>query len=94
MKKTLAFILLVGCGELPDETSDYECQAHNPGYSHSVIFCGGREADNVEDVFVTCNARKSRQEQFDGCIGDIDLMDLDPNCELHHVCLEPWTEED
>ncbi len=94
MKKALAFILLVGCGEgLPDKDFGYECRVHDDGYSHSVIFCGGREPENVEDVFVTCDVRKSRLEQFEGCIGDIDLMDLDPNCELQHVCLETWTED-
>ena len=89
MKKTLAFVLLVGCGDnFPDKKLGQQCQSYNSDYSHSVIFCGGRELENVEDVFVACNVRKSRQEQFEGCIGDIDLMDLDPNCELQHVCLE------
>ena len=89
MKKVLAFTLLVGCGDgFPDKEIDHECQSYDSGYSHSVIFCGGRELENVEDVFVACNVRKSRQEQFEGCIGDIDLMDLHPDCELQHVCLE------
>mgnify|MGYP001181642863 FL=1 len=87
MKKALAFTLLVGCGDgIPDKDFGYECQAHDMNYSHSVIFCGGREMDNVEDVFVACNVRESRQDQFEGCIGDVDLMDLDPDCELQHVC--------
>ena len=89
MKKVLAFTLLVGCGDgLPDKDFGYECRSHDPTYSHTVLFCGGRSAENVEDVFITCNVRKSRQEQFEGCIGDIDLMDLEPDCELQHVCLE------
>ena len=89
MKKTLAFVLLIGCGDgLSDENFDNECRPHSDNYSHSAILCGGQEPENVEDVFVTCNVRKSRQEQFEGCIGDIDLMDLDPNCALQHVCLE------
>ena len=88
MKKIVLALAVFGCGEFPDKDFGQECQAHDMNYSHSVIFCGGREMDNVEDVFVTCNVRKSRQEQFEGCIGDVDLMDLDPDCELQHVCLE------
>ena len=89
MKKVLAFALLVGCGDgLPDKDFGYECYSYDSNYTHSVIFCGGREPENVEDVFVACNVRKSRQEQYEGCIGDIDLMDLDPDCELQHVCVE------
>ena len=89
MKKVLAFAMLVGCGDgLPDKDFGYECRSYDSNYSHSVIFCGGREIDDVEDVFVACNVRKSRQEQFEGCIGDIDLMDHDPDGELQHVCLE------
>ena len=89
MKKVLAFTVLVGCGDaLPDNDFDYGCRSHSDGYSHSVILCGGQEPENVEDIFVTCNIRKSRQEQFEGCIGSTDLMDLDPDCELLHVCLE------
>ena len=87
MKKVLAFAMLVGCGDgLPDKDFGYECRSYDSNYSHSVIFCGGREPENVEDVFMTCNVRKSRQEQFEGCIGDVDLMDLDPDCELQHIC--------
>ena len=68
MKKAFAFVLLVGCGDgLPDKDFGYECRSYDSNYSHSVIFCGGREPENVEDVFVTCNVRKSRQEQFEGC---------------------------
>ena len=83
----LAFAMLVGCGDgLPDKDFGHECQSHDSNYSHSVIFCGGREPENVEDVFMTCNVRKSSQEQFEGCIDDIDLMDLHPDCELQHIC--------
>ena len=89
MKKIVLALVLFGCGDgLSDKDFGKECEVHDEGYSHTVMFCGGRETDNVEDVFITCDVRKSRHEQFEGCIGDIDLMDLDPNCELQHVCLE------
>lgn len=95
-KKTiLTLLLLVGCGDDTfNKDLDQVCHVHDAGYSHTVVFCGGREPENVEDVFVTCDVRKSRQEQFEGCIGDIDLMDLDPDCELQHICQTPWTEND
>lgn len=94
MKKIVLVLAVFGCGDgLPDKDFGCECQAHDPGYSHTVMFCGGLEQDNVEDVFVACNVRESRQNQFEGCIGDIDLMDLEPNCELQHVCQNPWTED-
>lgn len=94
MKYIVLALVMIGCGdELSSKDSSKECEVYDEGYSHTVIFCGGRTVDNVEDVFVTCNVRKSREEQFEGCIGDVDLMDLDPNCELQHVCLEPWTED-
>ena len=89
MKKTLAFVLLVGCGDgLPDNDFDYGCRPHSVGYTHSAILCGGQAPEDVEDIFVACNIRKSRHEQFEGCIGSTDLMDLDPDCVLQHVCLE------
>ena len=93
MKKALAFVLLVGCGD--GLTSDVveQCNVYDEGYSHTVMFCGGQEPENVEDVFVACNVRKSRQEQFEGCVGNVDLMDLHPNGELQHVCVTPWTEK-
>ena len=93
MKKVFTLLLLVGCGTKETNSFDSpECQTYTEGYSHTVMYCGGREVDNVEDVFITCNVRKSRDEQYDGCIGNTDIMDLDPNCELQHVCFSPWTE--
>jgi len=87
MKYIVLALVMIGCGDgLPDENSSKECEVHDEGYSHTVMFCGGREVDNVEDVFITCNVRKSRDEQFEGCISCIDLMDLEPDCELQHVC--------
>lgn len=88
MKKAIALLLLVGCGDLGIDENQEPCFAHDPNYFQTVMFCGGRDENNVEDVFIACNVRKSRQEQFEGCIGDLDLMDLDPDCEIQHVCLE------
>jgi len=89
LKRIVLTLVLFGCGDgLPDKDFGYECKLYDSNYTHSVIFCGGRTPENVEDVFVACNVRKSRQEQFEGCIGSIDLMDLDPDCEMQHVCLE------
>ncbi len=86
MKYIVLALVMIGCGELSDKDFGKECEVHDEGYSHTVMFCGGREADNVEDVFITCNVRKSRDEQFEGCIGDVDLMNLAPDCELQHIC--------
>ena len=67
MKKVLAFAMLVGCGDgLPDKDFGHECQIHDAGYSHTVMFCGGFESDNVEDVFIACDIRRPRDEQFEG----------------------------
>tara|TARA_Y100000004_G_scaffold196031_1_gene264780 strand:- start:343 stop:636 length:294 start_codon:yes stop_codon:yes gene_type:complete len=95
MKYIVLALAVFGCGEgLSDKDFGRECQIHDDGYSHTVMFCGGREVDNVEDVFIACDVRVPREDQFDGCVGGLDLMDLTPDCELQHVCMTPWTEDD
>ena len=94
-KRILALLVLIGCGsDLTEKDLDHECQIHDAGYSHTVMFCGGLESDNVEDVFIACDIRRPRDEQFEGCVAGLDLMDLDSDCEFQHVCMKPWTEDD
>ncbi len=96
MKKIVLALALIGCGDgaLESDSADQVCHVHSEGYSHTVMFCGEDIEDNVEDVFITCDARTPRSEQYEGCIGDIDLMDLTPDCSLKHICLLPWTQQD
>ena len=87
MKKVLAFTLLVGCGDgLPDKEVTRECHVYNSEYSHTVLFCGGQDIDDVEDVFQVCNHRHRVDNQIDGCTPNFDLMDFDDDCTVRNVC--------
>mgnify|MGYP006438395673 FL=1 len=87
MKYIVLALAVVGCGELSDIDFGKECEVHDDMYSHSVVFCGGREADDVADVFIACNPRVQRDSQMrKECVHSYDLMDLDPDCEMQHVC--------
>ena len=87
MKKIVLALVVIGCGELPEKDFGNECEVHDEMYSHSVVFCGGREAEDVADVFIACNPRVQRDDQMrKECIQSYDLMDLEPNCEMQHVC--------
>jgi hypothetical protein len=83
----LTVVALIGCGELPDKDFGRECEVHDDMYSHSVVFCGGVEDENISDVFIACNPRVQRDSQMrKECVHSYDLMDLDPDCLMHHVC--------
>ena len=91
MKKVLAFILLAGCGDgLPAKDFGRECEVYNDTYSHTVLFCGGRDVDNVEDVFQVCNHRVRSEDQPIDCVANFDLMEFDADCDAQHVC---WRSE-
>ena len=89
MKKALAFILLVGCGDgLSDNDLGCGCKIYDESYSHTIVFCGGTEPENAVRAFSACNVRKPRSEQYEGCVPNVDLMELEPDCEMRHICSE------
>ena len=88
MKKIVLALVMFGCGDgLPDKDFGRECREYDQTYSHSVLFCGGRDADNVEDVFLVCNPRRPHCDSRPDCIApDLDLMRIEDGCEVQHVC--------
>ena len=87
MKKIVLALAVIGCGELPEKDFGRDCEVHDEMYSHSVVFCGGLEPDNAADVFIACNPRVQRDSQMrKECVHSYDLMDLEPNCVMQHVC--------
>ena len=89
MKKIVLALVLFGCGDgLPDKDFGQECEVYNETYSHTVLFCGGRDVENVEDVFQVCNYQRRGTDQVEGCVSNFDLMVFDDDCVVQHVCLE------
>ena len=89
MKKVVLALVLFGCGDgLPDKDFGHECEVYHDMYSHTVLFCGGRDVDDVEDVFQVCNYQHRADRQVEDCVANFDLMEFDDNCDVQHVCLE------
>ena len=87
MKKFVLAVMLIGCGDdLPDKDFGRECREYDAMYSHSVLFCGGRTADNVEDVFQVCTYQHRTSDQVQDCVSNFDLMEFDADCEVQHIC--------
>lgn len=87
MKKIVLALVVFGCSDdLPSQDLGQECEVYNDMYSHSVLFCGGRDVDNVADVFQVCNYQRRGTDQIEGCVSNFDLMEFDSDCEVQHVC--------
>ena len=80
----LALLFTIGCGD--EDNGPAPCEVFDNSYSHSLILCGGDQAEHVSDSFVACNHRLPRSEQIEGCVGDLDLLDLCGDCFIEHVC--------
>jgi len=94
LKKIVLALVLFGCGDgLPDKDFGKECEVHDEGYSHTVLFCGGRDVENVEDVFQVCNYQQRADRQIEDCVSNFDLMEFDDDCDVQHVCVNEWTED-
>ena len=93
MKYIVLALVMIGCGDGLTNDVVEECNLHDEGYSHTVVFCGGMEPENAVQAFTACNVRKPRSEQYEGCISNVDLMEVDPGCEMRHICMTPWTED-
>ena len=89
MKKIVLALSVFGCGEFPDKDFGQECEVYHDMYSHTVLFCGGREVGNVEDVFQVCNYQRRSSDQVEDCVSNFDLMEFDEDCDVQHVC---WRE--
>ena len=89
MKKIVLALALFGCGDtLPDKDFGHECEIYDNMYSHTVLFCGGRNVDNVEDVFQVCNHRARADDHPVDCVSNFDLVEFDDDCEVQHICWE------
>ena len=89
MKKIILALVLFGCDNLSDKDFGRECEIYDTTYSHTVLFCGGSDVDNVEDVFQVCNHRARADDQPVDCVANFDLMEFDDDCDVQHVC---WRE--
>ena len=86
MKKIVLALVLFGCGDgLPDKDFGRECREYDQDYSHSVMFCGGREVENVQEVFLVCNPRRPHCDSRPDCVAH-DLTRVEEGCEVQHVC--------
>jgi len=87
LKKVVLALLLFGCGEaLPDKDFGRECGVHDEMYSHTVLFCGGTDVDDVEDVFQVCTHRNRADHQEVDCVPNFDLIEFGEGCDVQHVC--------
>jgi len=87
LKKIVLALVLFGCGDgLPDKDFGRECREYDQDYSHSVMFCGGREVENVQETFLVCNPRRPHCDSRPDCVADLDLMRIEDGCEVQHVC--------
>ena len=89
MRKIILTLAIIGCGDgLPDRDFGRECEVYDDMYSHTVLFCGGRDIENVEQIFQVCNYQHRSSDQAEDCVSNFDLLEFDNNCEAQHVCLE------
>ena len=89
MKKIVLALVLFGCGdELPDEAPGRECEVYHDMYSHTILFCGGNDVDNIKDVFQVCNYQRRASDQVEDCVSNFDLMEFDDDCDVQHICWE------
>lgn len=87
MKKIVLALLMFGCGDgLPDKDFGRVCETYDDKYSHTILFCGGRQAEDVRDTFEVCNYRHRADSHPDDCVSNFDLMEFDADCEVQHVC--------
>ena len=90
---TLFLILLLGCGseDFTDEEQDPGCQPSNVGYLHTASHCGEFVPENVTSIFIICNPLKA--DNRDGCCQEDTMRELEDNCFLTNVCMDPWDYE-
>jgi hypothetical protein len=87
LKKIVFTLVVMGCGDaMQNKDFGVECEAYDDQYSHTILFCGGKDTENVEDIFEVCNYRQRSDHQVDGCVSSLDLMEFDSDCEVQHVC--------
>lgn len=87
----LTQILACGPGSLDSEQLSLECQPSNLRYLHTASHCGEFLPENVRSIFILCNPLKS--DDIEGCCQEDTMQELEDNCFLTHVCVEPWEYE-
>ena len=90
----LLVFFLVGCcpeEELFDDNSDLKCKPSDINYMHTALHCGEFIPENVTSIFIICNPMKDNDRE--GCCQEDTMRDLEDNCFLTNVCIEPWEYE-
>jgi len=83
----LTVVALIACGSDTVETPvDGECQPYSENYSHSVTYCGEHIMENIRNVFRMCNPRVLHDDRTSGCVSDLMLKALEPECDIVNVC--------
>ena len=88
----LAFFL-TGCGheKLFDNSAVLKCEPSDTNYMHTMLHCGEFIPENVTSIFIICNPLKANDRE--GCCQEDTMRDLEDNCFLTNVCMEPWEYE-
>ena len=89
----LFFSLMLACGpgNLESEELDTTCQPSDIGYLHTASHCGEFLPENVRSIFILCNPLKA--DDAEGCCQEDTMQELEDNCFLTNVCMEPWEYE-
>ena len=89
----LFFIFLLGCGseDFTGEEQDPGCQPSDVGYLHTASHCGEFVPENITSIFIICDPLKDGDRQ--GCCQEDTMRELEDNCFLTNVCVDPWDYE-
>ena len=83
--------LACGPGNLGSEGLDTTCQPSDVGYLHTESYCGEFLPENLRSVFILCNPLKA--DDREGCCQEDTMRELEDNCFLTNVCMDPWDYE-
>ena len=89
----LLTFFLVGCGceKILDNDADLKCKTSDINYIHTALHCGEFIPENVTSIFIICNPLKDNDRE--GCCQEGTMRELEDNCFLTNVCMEPWEYE-
>lgn len=84
---------MLACGhEAPgDEQLIYDCHPSDSNYLHTASHCGEFTPENIRSIFILCNPLKA--DDVEGCCLASTMQELEDNCFMTNVCMEPWEYE-